>query len=838
MARTDRYAKCLIDAVKKAGPFGKERIAQARQAYERYRDRYVNEGDDLEVAAGRASEQVLRELEEVRVAKLKAAKKHINILADMKTRLDDAEEIRTLIGKTNQADKLWHGLKTVFEDDVRIAGHTSIMSDYSANMGKFWSLFRDSMEYFSKGTFGTQRGKIHFNNIVRELFLEGSSGDQAAKDVAQAFRKFETMYVNGMNETAVTLRKFDNVGPPTHFSAVDLSNATKETFVNDMLETLDWNRTLWPNGAVVAEGERRGMLELMYDALRTNDYSAFPKRWGELGGRFAKEQESGRILQFKDANAWLAAHDKYGGGVNIFDVVQRTIDKSAYNLAVAKVLGNSPDYMYQQLRAMTKARANATTKGKNPARAGHLIDKHLRRADAMSDTVLRHNPMDPESALAATIQTTSNLATSAMLKAAVFLAVPGDLLTSIVTRMANHQPVIQFLGEYMKAMFPGNYRNYLTELVGAGFVADDFISNNFIASRFGAGQQFGPAWSRRIADTTMRASLMSRHTTAIRAANQREMMLNLARYKDRKLADIPENVMFKRAGITEAEWDRVRAEMKLWEPINGVRLFRPGDMVDRLGHDLTNKFQSMIWNESRRMVISTSVEGSVRMRAGLRPESAAGAFLHSASMFHGYPVTALLTFSRLIMTDLSATRRTAMIASLGLGGALVGAFGMQLRNLSQGKELHPMDTPEFWLKAFASGGSLGLWGDFVTGAMRSDTRTQTALQLGGPIATMVGELNDMTLGTAFQWMQIGDRTHDWTLGGKGSDIIDFARRNVIPQTWLYSYVLERDILENLQESIDPAGTRRTQRARVRRAKEEGSPYRRGYEPGTGIFTGR
>lgn len=839
---SDKFAKCLVDALKKKSNFGKKKLKEAREAYERYRDRYMADGDDLPTAAGKASEQVLRELEETRLAKIKAAKASVEILSDIRRRLDAAEDIRTVYGKGNAADKIYIGLKSLLEDDPRIRSTadapistSSLMTEYNVNRGKFWALFRDNMDYFSKGAFGVQRGKAHFDNVVRELFLEGSSNDQAAKNIAQAFKQFRKMYVNAMNETAVTLRQYPDEGLPAHFSAVKLSMSSADEFTRDMSEMLDWNKTLWPNGDAIAPAERAEFLQLMWQSERTGDRKVFEKRWGALGGRVAKEQDEGRVLQFKDADAWMQAHNKYGDG-SVFDVVDRSIDKAAFNLGVAKMFGANPDYMLSQIRLMAIEKANTATKGTKPQQAAHKIAKHLRRFDTMADTVLRHNPMDPESALAATISTTGNLATSAMLKSAVFAAVAGDTMVSVATRLANNQPVVRFLGDYIRAMFPGNYRAYGNQMTAAGFVLDDFISNNFIAARFGAGQQFGPAFSRRVADFTMRQSLMSRHTMAMRAANQSEMMARLAQSRNMKLADIPERVVFERAGITADEWDRVRASMKTWQPTAGAELFRPLDMVDELGHDLVNKFQSMIWNESHRMVLSSSVEASARMRMGLRPETAAGAFLHSASMFHGFPVTALMTFSRLLMSLDTVAGRTKLLAALGIGGAIAGAFTMQLRNLVSGKELDSMDSPEFWLKALAAGGSLGLWGDYITGAMRSDTRTATVLMLGGPIASMIGEVNDLTLGTAFQWAQIGDRTSEWTWGAKGSDLIDFARRNVIPQTYFYSLVLERDILDQLKMVMDPQGTKRSNRRRIRTAKEQGTPYRRGLEPGRGILT--
>lgn len=826
------FAQCLATKLEKKPGFGKKRVQEAIRAYERYRDQAVRDGLPLLQAQEQASARVIREVEEVRRAKVKAGVYNIGILGGFAKRLDLAPDITTAWGRRDLADKLGVALSSVIEEDVRVKGHASVMTEYNVNHGKFWSLFRDVMDNFGKGAFGRQLGRSHMPNVVKELFREGSSGDQAAKDIAQAYRKFRKMYVALMNETGVTMRPIQDEGLPTAFSAVSVANRAKDEFVADMNAALDWNKTTWPNGDLVEAAERIELLELSYDAIRTGDYTVFDQPFAQLGGRWGKELEQGRNFRYASADAWQAMHNKYGDG-EIFDVMTRDMDKSAFSLATAKLLGTNPDYMLKQMRALTDKRADTAGGKKSPQK----IDRHLRRFDVMHDMLLKHNPMDPESALANTISTTSNLASAAMLKSAVFTAVPGDILTTIATRWANNQPVIAFLGEYIRAMFPGAYRTAAVDALGAGHVIDDLISNNFIAARFGAGQQYGMALSRRVADFTMRTSFMSRHTNALRAANQREMMLRLYKLRHTKFNDIRERVIFERAGITEAEWDRTRHEMTAWSPVQGVNYFRPIDMVDKLGHDLTNKFQSMIWNEGRRMVLQTSLEAMARIKRGVRQDTAAGALLHSLGMFHGYPVTNMLIFSRLIMSlDGNNMGRAKLIASLGIGGALVGAMAQQLRSFTQGKEFNPMDNPEFWIKAMASGGSFAIWGDFITGAMRSDTKTAMLGVLAGPLGNVVGEATDLSLGTAFQWAEIGDRTTEMTLGAKGADLIDALRRSVIPQTWLYAYALERDILEPLQEMLDPVGMKRSQSRRKRMAKDQGTPFRRGYEPGRTFVT--
>lgn len=824
------FAKCLEIKLQKRPNWGKEKIAEAKRVWERQRDENVDAGMALADAERAAASTVVEMIEFQRQAKVKAGLKNIAILDDMRMRLDESLSISTAWGKGDASNKLGVGLRSVIDEDVRMEGRQNYETLRQTTLGEFWSLMRDAMDNFGKGALGRKLGKAHMPNVARELFNANSTGDTAAHEIATAYRKIVKYYLSKMNnETGASIRNVSDDGMPTAFSAVNVNNTPVDNFVADLIDRLDWNKTRRPSGERIPVAEREQFLKDMHFAIRNGDYTGFDKEFAATSGRWATEFQQERIFQYKSADAWQEMHDKYAD-MDIHDVIVHAMEKYAYNYSLAKTFGNSPDYMVKQMRGMAVKKANVASKRSDK------IGKELRLYDTMADSMLRHNAMDPESFGAYTVATTSNLATAAMLKSAVLISAPSDLLITMSTRLANNQPLVSFIGSYIKAMFPGNYRKMAVEMLNAGFIIDDLTSNNFIAARFGAGAQYGAAWSKRVTDFTMRTSLMSRTTNALRIANHKDMMSRVARLRNTPFDQIPEKDMFRRAGITAAEWDKLRENMPLWSPVQGTEFFRPVDLPDDL-QVIGRKFQSMFWNEGRRMVLATSLEGAARLRRGLRPENAIGALAHSASMYMGFPVTNFLTFSRLVMALDSRPRALGLIGALGIGGTLVGALAMQLRGLTQGKELADMTDPQFWIKAAAGGGAFGIWGDYITGAMRSDTSAQMIAKAGGPLVSMAADFWDLTAGTAFQWAEIGERTTNWTAGGKMADLIDFARQNVLPQTWMYAYALERDILEPLQEMLDPVGTKRSQSRRTRMAKDQGQPFRRGAEPGRGFLTG-
>lgn len=833
------FKQCLLDALEEKDAttgertykgFGPKRIAEASDLYDRYHKANINQGQSAMEAGYQAMTQVIDEINARVEAKARAATKNLTVLADAQSR---AKQAITAPGSRRVGRRISSALKSFFEDQGNIVGPNIEGMYRSFFKGRYVNAFEDVLSNWSKGAWGKQLGKAHEPNVIREL--DGiNTGDKSASEIADAFRRVKEMFHRDFNHfggAVPALRGADLL--PDTLGAVQVARTAKHEVMQDLNDAIDWDKQVWPDGRSIDPTEREAFLDAVYE-FRRSDGASEPdlELGGGQGSNVGNMLSMNALLRFKNAEAWSKLHQKYGDGT-LFDVMARNIDQMAWKASTVSVLGPNPVAMVRTLEGVMAKQADTIEKtgGKNStALADMRAQEHVIRN--MADIALRTNSLDPNSHLATFVGASSNLISAAMLKAAVLVAAPSDLVTTVVTRMANHQPLTGFWGDYFTNLFA--QRRSQEWQIQMGIMVDELTSANFAQTRLGIGPTYGFQISRRISDGAMRASGMVRHTNAIRAANAKEMAASLHRQRHTKFADLRNRSMFERAGITEAEWDRVRMEAPEYAPRgNAGKFLRPLDIHGIKGKDapeLAAKFMNMMYNEGRNMVLATSLEATARLKGGLRTNSAAGLTLHSASMFGGFPLTYLMVYSRMFARMDKAMEKGKLVAGLAIGGMFAGMLAIQLKNFIAGKEPLPLDDIKTYFKAGLAGGTFGIFGDAMYSASSSDPSSSFVEGMAGPLTSMIGDAIELTLQEPLIWAGISERTAA-TGTEYSAKAAKFGFHYIMPQTWYISQVLERDFLSLFDT---PAQTRR----KIKLARDQGSPFRRGWEPDKGIFTGQ
>ena len=569
----DRFTTCLIAALQTKPNFGRKRIAEARAVYEGYRDQLVADGSPFDIASGVAQMRVLDDVNAARAARLKGFAYNTGLKTELIRRVGEAENINVLRG--GDPERVVRAVVSVLGRERRISG-ANLSTLYDTTKGKYMMLFGDNLQRMTKGWMGTQRGKVIMEDAIRESFSVGSTGSQFAKDLAQSFSNFWKMHISDMNTTGVTLKHVAQAFP-NPFTASKLNKMAKggklaeanAAFRDKMMQRVDWKQTTTPRGSMIPVADREAFLDKVHYAYRTGDYSEFEKPYGITNERFANTFRQDRMLVFKDADSWLTTLNEFSD-MQVFDVMTRSIEKAANNYAISRMLGTNPDNMIREMRTIAQEAVARVKPG--AAEELQALDKRLGVFENMSISILKHNPMDPESWLSATTHMFSDLSVAAMLGNAVFTALGGDITTTIFARIATNQRVMPVLFRTVANLMPGVHDRAMTDMLARGVIVNDKIANNFVAARMGAGQQYGPAITRRISDWTMRLSLMNRWTNSIRAANQQETMARMWKLRDMDLADVPERAIYIQQGITDAEWGKMRAYMATMPapPRNGM----------------------------------------------------------------------------------------------------------------------------------------------------------------------------------------------------------------------------------------------------------------------------
>ncbi|MFN3612629.1 hypothetical protein, partial [Tepidimonas sp.] len=494
----------------------------------------------------------------------------------------------------------------------------------------------DVLDKVGKGAFGTQRGQAHLPNIVRELFGE-NTGDKLARDFATAYTKTQGVAVDLFNTVGGSMNKLDNYRLPQAQSAAKLVKAGEKRWIDAHMKALDWSRMAWPDGSPIDPPDRQRVLKFVYDTITTNgavkiDETAARGRGRALGNALEKH----RFLIYKDASSWLSAHEEFGDG-NPFDVIVRHIDDMAHRIAAVETFGPTPELARQNLHGLVRKFA-AEKGGKAAAEAEAVMNNKF---DPMFETAMRQNPMDPNSNFGALVVGTSNILTSAQLGSAALLAIPGDFMQTTMVRAFNRMNVLGGVDFYLKSI--ATDRAFMTKIAAqSGFVMDEAVMSTYAAQRFTGLSTIGPQATRRVSDSVMRLSLLSGHTRAARWSVQAEFMGLMARSADAEFDKLPFKAVLQRYGITPDEWDVFRQGVFPWQPRKDVNFLRP---IDILQTNIPNKdalyrkLQGMVFEESRKMVPESTIEGSVFLKDTTRPDTLAGALLHSFAMYKNFPVS-------------------------------------------------------------------------------------------------------------------------------------------------------------------------------------------------------
>lgn len=823
MLNSVSYATCIADNLKARG-YGHKRIKEIVDDFKARAKAYEAQGKDAAEAAQLAQRDQFDYMSRERNERLKRSAKMLAVQADNIQRIRqgaDASVSRFLLDgkKGSKGVALARAAISKIEHDPRFVG-TDYNSTKESIRGQLYALFGDALDKVGKGFLGSQKGKAHLPNIIREVKGE-ATGDLVAKQVADAWLKISDAAVDMMNAAGGTMNRLDRYLPQGQ-NAVKMTRAGFEKWSKSMMDALDWNRMRWPDGSIIPPEQRMAVLDNVYKTLTTDGaYKIDPKAFRGQGRAIGNMIDDHRFLHFKDADSWLRVHSEYGEG-NPFEVLVNHIEHMSHKIAMVETFGPNPEMTINNMKAVVRNEA-AKIGPKELSDAEAVLKNKL---DPMFETVNRTNAMDPHSTMGSLVSGTSNVITSAVLGSASFLAIPGDFIQTAAVRALNNQGLFNGVGTYVKAL--ATDQKFMKQIATqSGFVMDEVVMSTYAQTRWTGLATVGPQLTRRLSEATMRLSLMSGHTRAARWAVQAEFMGLMHRQRDMAFADLPWRPVMERYGITADEWDALR-KLPSWEPRRDVHFLRP---IDALKSDIPNKdalyrkFQSMIHAESRSMVPEATVEAATMMRGTTRPDTLHGALLYSFSMYKNFPVSFMMIYGRLGMMANTKLGRLAFYAGLGAGMTMVGALGTQMREIARGRDPLPMDNVNFLAKAFLSGGALSIWGDFLFAGINQFGQGPQDVA-AGPLIGFLGDTTQLVLGDVFQFADamggLSDKQFESTTAAKA---VEYARRYTPGASiWWARAALERQVFDRLQELADPKAYQKRQRQMRQRKRDFGNEY--------------
>lgn len=824
------FSQCVVSQMAEKG-FGKTRISQVVERFNGLADGFEADGAGPIEAAYKAAKRVLDEQTYEAHETAKRAAKQIEVQGEMKARLEQGLDAKTgvfaLFGKEYKTKGfgIARAAISTLQADPRFKG-VAVENVRNSYAGKYWSLMASSLDHFGKGAFGRSRADENMlADFVDEVFGT-KTGNTHAADFAASWQKVLSVMVKDFNEAGGSMRELDNFRMPQKQNPVHVlrkGGVKGADWIADHMRWLDWDKMRWPSGKPIAPDQRVDALKHVYETMATDGAIRIDETKFRGAGRAVGNQlDNHRFLVYKDGPSWREMHAKYGDG-NVFDVLESHVQRAAHNASLVRVFGPNPQMAFQNVKAMARKRA-AEVGGAEATAELDAVAKNV--FEPMFETYMRVNAVDPHSKGAAVVSTTSNILTSALLGSVPLLAVAGDLGQTIAIKAASGMPLSGTISHYIKAM-SADYK--LTQQMAAqnGYVFDSLVAGTYATQRFNGIATHGPSLSRYLADAVMRLSLLNRHTEVARAVPRDEVMGYLYRNMDKPLDELPFAAVMRRYGIEPGDWDAIRKNVTPTEVRPGMHFLRPLDILNTSlanKNDLYVKLYSMIDQESRYMVPGTTLEGQVTLRGTERPDTLRGVLMHSFSMYKNFPVSFTQMYGRYALSMPSARGRLGFVAGLGVSTIAVGALGVQLRELAQGREPLDMTTGSYWAKSIAAGGGLSIWGDFLTSGVNEYGNGPEQVA-AGPLAGVLGDTTKLAFGDGFAFVKAMDRGEQFQAKFPAR-AAEFARRYT-PGTslWWARLALQRKVWDNLDEFVDPANARRKQAKRVRDQKRNfGNDY--------------
>ncbi len=507
-------------------------------------------------------------------------------------------------------------------------------------------------------------------NMVRELFGE-NTGDGAAKELAQAFADTAELARKRANQAGASIPKREDWGLPQTHNQAKIARAGKEAWIDAVVDKLDWEKMRsYETGVIVPPQGRKSTLEKVYGTIITDGFIKEPTSGRR--GSLATSLTDHRYLVFKDADSWLE-YNKSFGETDVFSVMNGHFDYMSRQIALMEILGPNPTATKEWLKNQVKidaAKKDVAKKGQLSKLETKAVDRALNNIDELYGVVSARTNVPVEGAFANTMAGLRNLITAAQLGSATLLAIPGDLATSRLAAKYNGLRATKAAKGILKLMNPRNVEDQRLA-VRLGLIAENWSSVAAGQQRL-VGNVLGPEVTRRIADVTMRASLLSPWTQAARWGFGMEFMGTLADRVGRSFEELDEPLRkaFQRYGITNEDWNLMRST-DLYEE-RGATFLRPDNLIERSdilpdrANNVANKFLEMIIEESNFAVPTASPRARAALVGQRKSGTLSGEIINSFSMYKNFPMTIAMTHLRRGLMETRLGDKGRYLASLTL----------------------------------------------------------------------------------------------------------------------------------------------------------------------------
>ena len=513
----------------------------------------------------------------------------------------------------------------------------------------------------------------------------------------------------------------------------------------------------------------RGALDLdyVYDTIATGGLNKIGPGGGRggMGKSVVNKHAEERVLDFKDADSWIAYQERFGAR-DPLATLDDHIRTMTTDMAMIEVLGPNPEAMFKTL--LDGVKAKRTLAGEDKPGAG--LDLSEKMWNVISGKVDRDTG---GFAYAEALQSLRAMNTATLLGSATLSTITDPMLGAFTAAYRGMNPLTTLSG-YAKNFIKSGTKKGFEEQQLMGLGADVFSSE--VTRRY---SELGSGFWATASEAVMRATMMNVLTESARMSFKAQFFKKLLGKK--KIADLS-----------------VDEHIKLLEKVQEESDY------------------AVIMGNSRARALSTQ---------GQSKGTITGEVVRSSTQFMTFPATfMIMQGSRMFrQANSKLAYGAALFTTLTIGGALA----MTAKDVSKGygmregfdpfsEDVEEKDALKFWGAAMAQGGGVGIVGDFLFSDVNRFGGSK-AMTVGGPTVGTAGELMDLTYGNLQKAFDPDNPDTHF-----GSELVEFTNRHLNPaKVWYTQAAWDNYVVRNLKIMMDEDYERAERKKERKRKKEYG-----------------
>ena len=664
-------------------------------------------------------------------------------------------------------------------------------------------------------------------DFVRESYGE-STGNEHAKKAYEAWTKTaEDMRIRA-NRAGADIGKLDyGYIPQSHdgwkmlkarkvLKIKDKTMSDKEAWVDFIAPLLDRKMYVDENGNMLNDMDYYDMLGHVYDNITTNgsvdeDLFVIASKRPEFLAKQTKFPH--RKLHFANADAWMTYQSKFAKG-SLSSALIGHVQRMSRTIALMESWGPQPQATFDLLKYTAQKVSDNAAKDKG------WFERNFHYKDSQGVFVSVDQIFSVLNGEAYRVETNAEGVANFM-QGWRNLEIAGKLGKAFITSFSDVPTYFIATGfnrlgwadsaKFMKRAYGKDWKEYAAR---TGLMAEGMISD---FNRW-AGDNVGQNWTGKVAEATMRASLLTAFTDATRRAFSLNMMATMSKLIETDwdmLSDF-DRARLVDAGIDEMDWSIYQATGA--ETFKGVKMFNAKRIRELKGGNFTDdqlaraqsKILAWVVKESEMASLNPDLITRASSTRGLKKGTMGGEISRALFLFKSFPIAMMKQhYERTLFLKRHGERfdRLKYIAALTVSTTAFGALSLQVQNVLNGKDTQDMSSREFWLNALAKGGGLGFLGDFIANQVSENARygAWSTVSFLGPQASTALEVSD-TLTKA-----MGAAIYDKETKPAASALRIVKSHTPFINMWYTQTVLDRYIMNDIQEYLSPGYLARMER---------------------------